>query len=55
MKTCPNCGSKMKVDINFCTFCGSDIRNVLLDQVTQPVQPQQPQQKNQANSQTFNN
>lgn len=28
MKICPNCGSKMKANVNFCTNCGTDIRNV---------------------------
>lgn len=36
MKTCPNCGSKMDVDVNFCTNCGADIRNVPEDAVAQP-------------------
>lgn len=48
MKTCPNCGSKMSPDVNFCTNCGADIRNTPLDsevqaqqtQATMPVQPQ---------------
>lgn len=31
MKTCPNCGSKMESNVNFCTNCGTDIRNVPLD------------------------
>lgn len=46
MKTCPNCGSKMDPNVNFCTNCGSDMRNVPLDeQHTQPNAPQatQPQ------------
>ena len=50
MKTCPNCGSKMDVDVNFCTNCGTDIRNVPVDstmnsQEAKPepeVQPEQP-------------
>ncbi|MGK4034932.1 zinc ribbon domain-containing protein [Lactobacillus crispatus] len=50
MKTCPNCGSKMDVDVNFCTNCGTDIRNVPVDstmssQEVKPepeVQPEQP-------------
>lgn len=50
MKTCPNCGSKMDVDVNFCTNCGTDIRNVPVDSTmnsqevkTEPeVQPEQP-------------
>lgn len=47
MKTCPNCGSKMEADVNFCTVCGTNIKNVPLDgqqaqpQVEQPVQPTQ--------------
>lgn len=28
MKICPNCGSKMESSVNFCTTCGTDIRNV---------------------------
>lgn len=28
MKKCPNCGSQMENDVNFCTVCGTDIRNV---------------------------
>lgn len=28
MKICPKCGSKMDADVNFCTTCGTDIRNV---------------------------
>lgn len=52
MKTCPNCGSKMDADVNFCTTCGTDIRNVPLDapemntnakpvqNMEQPMQPQ---------------
>lgn len=46
MKTCPNCGSKMGSNVNFCTNCGADIRNVPLDsevQATAPAaQPTQP-------------
>lgn len=51
MKTCPNCGAKMGADVNFCTNCGADIRNVPLDkagneaQATQPVAPEQPKVK----------
>lgn len=33
MKTCPNCGAKMEADVNFCTSCGTDIRNVSVDSV----------------------
>lgn len=39
MKTCPNCGAKMEADVNFCTSCGTDIRNVPLDSV-QNVEPE---------------
>ena len=28
MKKCPNCGSEMEADVNFCTVCGTDLRNV---------------------------
>lgn len=28
MKKCPNCGSEMESDVNFCTVCGTDIRNI---------------------------
>ena len=28
MKICPICGSKMQANVNFCTTCGTDIRNV---------------------------
>lgn len=38
MKTCPNCGSKMEADVNFCTVCGTNIKDVPLDGA-QPVQP----------------
>lgn len=50
MKTCPNCGSKMDPSVNFCTNCGSDLRNVPTDeekaQATQMTQtmPEQPVQ-----------
>lgn len=37
MKTWPNCGSKMEADVNFCTKCGIDIRNVQVE-VEQPMQ-----------------
>ncbi|QGY94650.1 zinc-ribbon domain-containing protein [Lactobacillus crispatus] len=42
MKTCPNCGSKMDVDVNFCTNCGTDIRNVPVDSTmnSQEVKPE---------------
>lgn len=43
MKICPNCGSKMGAEVNFCTNCGADIRNVALD--NQQAQPQQPVQQ----------
>lgn len=54
MKICPNCGSKMESDVNFCTSCGADLRNVpTASSVTQaptsvtteqqPTQPTQPQ------------
>lgn len=35
MKTCPNCGAPMGADVNFCTNCGADIRNVPLDSEVQ--------------------
>lgn len=35
MKICPNCGSKMDPSVNFCTNCGTDIRNVPLDSAQQ--------------------
>lgn len=48
MKTCPNCGEKMEASVNFCTSCGTDLRNVPLDaekkvepKATTPVQPTQ--------------
>ena len=28
VKKCPNCGSEMEADVNFCTVCGTDLRNV---------------------------
>lgn len=28
MKICPNCGSKMESNVNFCTSCGADLRQV---------------------------
>lgn len=28
MKKCPNCGAMMATDVNFCTNCGADIRQV---------------------------
>ncbi|MGQ5709161.1 DUF6574 domain-containing protein [Lactobacillus sp. PSON] len=42
MKTCPNCGSKMEADVNFCTVCGTNIKDVPLDG-TQPVEQLAPQ------------
>ncbi|WP_251717068.1 zinc ribbon domain-containing protein [Lactobacillus agrestimuris] len=33
MKTCPKCGAKMEADVNFCTECGTDIRNVPVEEV----------------------
>lgn len=50
MKTCPNCGSKMDVDVNFCTNCGTDIRNVPVDSVAQPqeVKPEPTTQSEQS-------
>ena len=39
MKTCPNCGAKMEADVNFCTSCGTDIRNIPLDGA-QNVEPE---------------
>lgn len=38
MKTCPNCGSKMDQDVNFCTNCGTDLRNVPLDSEAEKVE-----------------
>lgn len=35
MKTCPKCGAKMAADVNFCTSCGADIRNVEVKAETQ--------------------
>lgn len=54
MKTCPNCGSKMDVDVNFCTNCGTDIRNVPVDSVAQPqeVKPEPTAQSEQSVMQT---
>ena len=28
MKKCPNCGALMEADVNFCTKCGTDLRNI---------------------------
>jgi len=36
VKTCPNCGAKMEPEVNFCTSCGTDIRNVPLDNMQNP-------------------
>lgn len=46
MKTCPNCGGKMEASVNFCTSCGTDLRNVPLDdekkaEAATPTQPTQ--------------
>lgn len=30
MKICPNCGARMGADVNFCTNCGTDLRQVPL-------------------------
>ncbi|MBA1393289.1 zinc-ribbon domain-containing protein, partial [Lactobacillus sp. XV13L] len=35
MKKCPNCGASMKGDVNFCTSCGMDLRNVIAQQTAQ--------------------
>lgn len=58
MKTCPNCGSKMEADVNFCTVCGTNIKDVPLDgaQPVEQLAPQapvnpQPQPVQQPNSQ----
>ncbi len=52
MKTCPNCGSKMDPSVNFCTNCGSDLRNVPTDeekaQATQMTQATVPVQSTRA-------
>lgn len=46
MKTCPNCGAKMKADVNFCTNCGTDLRNVPVDsEEQQPASSQREQQR----------
>ncbi|WEV71015.1 zinc ribbon domain-containing protein [Lactobacillus sp. ESL0785] len=29
MKKCPECGAMLNVDVNFCTNCGADVRQVL--------------------------
>ncbi|MCT7790118.1 MAG: zinc ribbon domain-containing protein [Lactobacillus crispatus] len=50
MKICPNCGSKLEAEVNFCTVCGTDVRNVaVIDsnkqvEVTEDekVKPQEP-------------
>lgn len=49
MKTCPNCGAKMGANVNFCTNCGTSLKNVPLDppkfeKPAQPVQPPKPSQ-----------
>lgn len=28
MKKCPNCGALMKSNVNFCTKCGADLRQI---------------------------
>ncbi|WEV37138.1 zinc ribbon domain-containing protein [Lactobacillus sp. ESL0677] len=33
MKKCPNCGALMNADVNFCTNCGADIRQVAQKQI----------------------
>ncbi|MDF7639545.1 zinc ribbon domain-containing protein [Lactobacillus sp. ESL0791] len=34
MKKCPKCGSLMESSVNFCTNCGTDIRNVVVEKET---------------------
>lgn len=34
VKTCPNCGAEMEADVNFCTECGNDIKNVPVNPVS---------------------
>ncbi|WP_297816655.1 zinc ribbon domain-containing protein [uncultured Lactobacillus sp.] len=55
MKTCPNCGAQMEADVNFCTECGSDIRNVAPNQNSQTADIQQVEQPTQTNWQESNN
>ncbi|MCT6888572.1 MAG: zinc-ribbon domain-containing protein [Lactobacillus sp.] len=35
MKKCPNCGALMEADVNFCTKCGTDLRNINNTQVNE--------------------
>lgn len=35
MKKCPNCGALMKSDVNFCTKCGTDLRDISNAQINQ--------------------
>lgn len=51
MKTCPNCGSKMDQDVNFCTNCGTDLRNVPLDSEVEKAQSVSTQDAPQQNDQ----
>lgn len=39
VKTCPNCGAEMEADVNFCTECGNDIKNVPVNPVSSNSQP----------------
>ncbi|WP_168346557.1 zinc ribbon domain-containing protein [Lactobacillus intestinalis] len=51
MKTCPNCGSKMDQDVNFCTNCGTDLRIVPLDSEVEKAQSVSTQDAPQQNDQ----
>lgn len=42
MKICPNCGAKMESDVNFCTHCGTDLRNVPTEKIAPKVQKNHP-------------
>ena len=53
MKTCPNCGSKMDQDVNFCTNCGTDLRIVPLDSEVEKAQSVSTQDAPQQNDQNF--
>ncbi|KRM84777.1 zinc ribbon domain-containing protein [Lactobacillus hominis] len=55
MKKCPNCGALMEADVNFCTSCGADLRQVPAQEnenqkpaEKQSAPTQQPQQTQQA-------
>ena len=62
MKKCPKCGAQMSSDTNFCTECGTDLRNVPVSnesaQTTETFEPngtvenQNQQQANQNTQQT---